>query len=88
MLKISEFYGITIYAHHDEVNPHLTPHFRACYGVHEAIFLHNGRHVIGKIPKTAKKLIKTWALENKEELYDFLLLAVTNIPIRQIKGPK
>ena len=35
MPRISEFFGIAIYMYH---NDHMSPHFHAKYGEHEAIY--------------------------------------------------
>lgn len=88
MPKISEFYGIKIYMYWDYRGPHYGPHFHAAYGEHRAIFQFQGRMISGKMPKTAKSLIKTWALENEEYLYYAWPCAVFKNPLPKIKGLK
>lgn len=86
MSTISEFYGIKISVLHNEQSPHQYPHFLATYEECVAVFQSNGCHIIGKMPKTAKKLIRTWAKEHKESLYDAWLLAAMDEQHRQIRG--
>lgn len=88
MPKISEFYGIKIYIYWKDNNHHNLPHFHAIYNNFQAAFLLNGELLIGKFPTTAKKLIKTWALENKELIYYAWSQATIDGPLPKIKGLK
>ncbi len=88
MPKISEFYGIKIFIYWEDQNQHHLPHFHAFYGEYEATFKLNGTHMIGKIPRMAKKLIKKWALENHEQIEYAWKQAVMKKPLPAIEGLK
>ena len=68
MPKVLEFYGIKIYIFWNDYQHHKIPHFHAYYAEHIAAFDLNGHLLIGNMPKRAKKMIKTWALEKNSEL--------------------
>ncbi len=58
MPEISRFYGIRITIYFDD---HLPSHFHAEYGEYEAVFsIKDGEIINGKLPNTAKKLVKKW----------------------------
>jgi hypothetical protein len=60
------FFGIIIRMFHNEHNP---PHFHAEYQGQRGLFDFNGEIIKGNLKsKTAQKLIKEWALLNKEAL--------------------
>ncbi len=88
MPSISEFYGIKIYMYWNDSDRHKIPHFHAYYAEYEATFKLNGTIIEGKMPKTAHKLIKKWAMQN------LLILNYTwnriskNEPFEKIKGLK
>lgn len=86
--KISEFYGIKIFIYWNDQNHHNLPHFHAIYNEYQATFDLTGNIIIGNIPVTAKKLVKIWALENKEILYYTWSQALLNKPLPKIKGLK
>ncbi|RLC49169.1 MAG: DUF4160 domain-containing protein [Candidatus Cloacimonadota bacterium] len=66
MPYISMFFGIIIRMFYNEHNP---PHFHAEYQGQRGIFDFNGNLIDGKIrSKTARKIIKKWALIHKKEL--------------------
>ena len=58
MPELSRFYGIRITIYFDD---HPPEHFHAEYGEYEAVFsIKDGEMIQGKLPKTAKKLVKKW----------------------------
>lgn len=86
MPVVSIFYGIKIYIYWEDDIHHHIPHFHAYYGEHQASFTLSGDCISGKIPKTAQKLIKIWALENYLELCYAWEEAIRSLPVRKIKG--
>jgi hypothetical protein len=66
MPYVSFFFGIVIRMFYREHNP---PHFHAEYQGQEASFDFDGNITEGKMKsKTARKLIREWALLHREEL--------------------
>lgn len=88
MPKISEFYGIKIFIYWNDQIHHNLPHFHAFYGEFEAAFTLDGELLIGKMPKTAKKLIKMWAVENHKLIEYTWSQAVMKKPLTAIRGLK
>ncbi len=59
MPEISRFFGIFITLNFNDHNP---PHFHERYGDFNGLFeIETGNLIEGNLPKTAKKLVKTWA---------------------------
>ncbi len=68
MPYVSMFFGIIIRMFHKEHNP---PHFHAEYQGQRGVFDFAGKLIKGNMKsKTAKKLIKKWAILHKEELIE------------------
>lgn len=88
MPAISYFYGIKIFIYWNEQAGHNLPHFHAFYGEYEATFKLDGQLIVGKLPKTATKLIKYWALENRELIEYAWQQALLKKPLPAIKGLK
>lgn len=66
MPKISRFYGIRIIIYFDD---HPPSHFHAEYGEDEAVFsIKDGEMINGKLPNTAKKLVKKWYKLQKDNI--------------------
>lgn len=66
MPEISRFYGIVIKLFFAD---HPPPHFHAVYGEHVGLFSIQSIEMIeGDLPKRAEKLVKEWALINRDEL--------------------
>ncbi len=66
MPEISRFYGIRITIYFDD---HPPSHFHAEYGEYEAVFsIKDGEVINGKLPNTAKKLVKKWYGLQKENI--------------------
>jgi len=66
MPTISEFYGIVIQMFFADHNP---PHFHARYGNARALVrISDGEIVQGRLPPTAARLVKDWALARREDL--------------------
>jgi hypothetical protein len=88
MPTISSFYGIKIYIYWADQNSHNLPHFHAFYGEYEAVYSLNGDLIVGRMPKIANSLVKTWALENLELIEYAWVQAVQKKPLPAIKGLK
>ena len=88
MPTISYFYGIKIYIYWNDNQHHKLPHFHAHYAEHIAAFDLQGNLLIGDMPKRAKKLINTWALEKNRELVYAWKCAVELKVVPQIEGLK
>ena len=88
MPKLCEFYGIKIFMYWDDKDQHKLPHFHAIYNEHQAVFKLNGEKIIGKFPKTASRLVRSWALVNYEILTYAWMEALKNKPLPKIKGLK
>ena len=68
MPYISMFFGVIIRMFYKEHSP---PHFHAVYQGQKGVFDFDGNIVRGSMKsKTAKKLIKEWALLHREELME------------------
>lgn len=66
MPTISVFYGIFIRMY---LNDHAPPHFHAVYGDQEAqIAIATGEIMHGKLPRSARRLVKEWTELNREQL--------------------
>ena len=66
MPTISMFYGIMIRMY---FNDHAPPHFHAVHGEDEAmIAIETGELIGGRLPPTARKLVREWALQYTSEL--------------------
>lgn len=66
MPTISSFYGIYIRMF---VKDHVPPHFHAVYAEHEAqIDISTGEIVQGSLPNVARRLVREWALLNRDPL--------------------
>jgi hypothetical protein len=66
MPNISQFYGIKIYIFYED---HNEPHFHAYYVEDEAeISIKSGDIIAGTLSPHARKLVKKWMKEHKQEL--------------------
>jgi hypothetical protein len=66
MPTISMFYGIAIRMY---FNDHPPPHFTAEYQGHEAnVSIRTGKVIAGRLPKTAARIVRAWALRHQDEL--------------------
>jgi hypothetical protein len=68
MPELSRFYGIKIVMHNENDEKHNIPHFHASYGDYIGTFNFNGKLIVGKFPKTARKLVAKWAKLHTKEL--------------------
>lgn len=70
--------------YHDDHNP---PHFHVEYQGHEAmIVIETGELLEGGLPKKALKLVKDWAMEHQQELFNDWELAIQLKPLQRISG--
>jgi len=68
MPRLSAFYGIVITMYYDE--DHQVPHFHARYAGHNASYAIDGcRHLAGRFPDRAQRLVRAWALLHTAELH-------------------
>jgi len=80
MPEICRFFGIFITLNYNDHNP---PHFHARYGDFTGIFdMQTTEMIEGDLPKTAKKLVKSWATIHRVELLeDWTLIKQGQNPI-------
>ena len=65
---ISSFYGIKIYMYFRQ-SEHEPSHIHAVYGEYSGAFeLKNLKMIEGDLPKNARKLVKKWLQNHKDEL--------------------
>jgi hypothetical protein len=68
MPTIPWFYGIAIRMY---VRDHPPPHFLAVHAEYEAnVSIETGEVIEGALPRAAARLVKEWALANKQQLRD------------------
>jgi len=85
MPRVSYFYGISIYMYFADHNP---PHFHAHYGRSKALVaIATGDIVAGDLPRTAKRLVKEWALSHQPELTANWARAQGQANLERIPGP-
>ena len=66
MPTIAWFYGIAIRMY---VRDHPPPHFHAIYGEHEAnVSIETGEVIEGALPRVAARLVRDWAVANRQQL--------------------
>ena len=84
MPTISMFYGIMIRMY---VNDHNPPHFHAFYGDREAsIAIETGDIVEGRLPHSARRLVKDWAVLHRDELLENWQRRDRGEPLERIAG--
>ncbi len=82
MPRISYFYGIAVYMYYHD---HAPPHFHAIYGEFEAeIEIETSELHEGRLPPRAQRLVKEWAIINREELMRNWHLARAGEPLELI----
>ncbi|HVT19849.1 MAG TPA: DUF4160 domain-containing protein [Mycobacteriales bacterium] len=84
MPRLSTFYGIVIYMYWAD---HAPPHFHAIYSDTEAqIGIEDGQILAGSLPRTAIRLVGTWAQLHRLELLDNWRRAQANEDLQAIDG--
>lgn len=84
MPTIAWFYGIAIRMY---VRDHPPPHFQAEYSGFEAnVLIETGEVIQGRLPKSAARLVKEWALAHRDELRDNWARARAGMPMEKIAG--
>ncbi len=84
MPTISIFYGIVIRMF---AKDHAPPHFHAIYAEHEALIsIASGAIIEGKLPRSARRLVKEWARENQNLLMQNWENAQRGEPLERIAG--
>jgi hypothetical protein len=84
MPTIAWFYGIAIRMYFLD---HPPPHFQAIYGEHEAnVAIATGEVIEGRLPPTAARLVKRWALVHQPELQSNWDRARAKLPLDRIAG--
>lgn len=67
MLRVSSFYGITIFMYWNEAQ-HARPHFHARYAGQAASIDLAGEVIAGSLPRTALRLVREWVQLHEDEL--------------------
>jgi hypothetical protein len=84
MPTIAWFYGIAIRMYFLD---HPPPLFQAIYGEHEAnVAIATGEVIEGRLPPTAARLVKRWALVHQPELQSNWDHARAKLPLDRIAG--
>jgi hypothetical protein len=84
MPTIAYFYGIAIRMY---LREHPPPHFHALYAEYDAtVSIATGEVMEGELPKTAARLVKEWALANREGLLDNWSRFEKGLPLRRLPG--
>lgn len=85
MPTIATFYGITIQMFFRDHNP---PHFHARYGRTIALVsIESGEIIAGDLPRTARRMVRDWALAHQAELRDNWERALREGRLFRIEGP-
>jgi hypothetical protein len=85
MPTIAEFYGIVIQMFFADHNP---PHFHARYGSAKALVrISDGEILQGRLPPTAARLVKEWALARREGLEHNWRCGQDYLAMLRIAGP-
>ena len=85
MPTIAWFYGIAIQMYYNDHNP---PHFHARYGSAKAILrISDGEIIAGRLPSTANRLLKDWAVARRQELEHNWECGRTGQLMQKIAGP-
>jgi len=85
MPTIAWFYGIAIQMYYNDHNP---PHFHARYGGAKAILrISDGEIIAGRLPPTAARLLKEWAVARRQELEHNWECGRTAQPMQKVAGP-
>ncbi len=72
----------------NDYQQHKQAHIHANYAEFEAVIDFNAQLLAGDLPKTAKKLVKKWILENQEMLNYAWTNATSNRPLPKIQSLK
>jgi hypothetical protein len=85
MPTIAQFYGISIMMYFADHNP---PHFHARYGRSKALVaIETGEVIAGDLPRTARRMVKDWALARQAELRENWVRAQGEGRLERIPGP-
>lgn len=85
MPTVAYFYGIAVSMHWRDHNP---PHFHARYGRAKALIrISDGEIIEGRLPPTARRMVREWALARQAELTENWRRAVAREPLEKIAGP-
>jgi Domain of unknown function (DUF4160) len=81
---VSVFHGIVIRMYHDE---HPPPHFHASSQGFEAfVAIGNGEVIHGSLPRRAARIVRTWALDRREQLMANWQCGEGLLPMEMIPG--
>lgn len=81
---ISVFFGIIIRMYHDD---HAPPHFHAAYqGQAAFVRISDGVIIKGRLPKTAERIVRQWALDHGDELMANWQRGIDLLPMQLIAG--
>jgi hypothetical protein len=81
---VSLFFGIVIRMYFDD---HPPPHFHAAYQGFEAfVRIEDGEVIHGSLPKKAARIVRTWALDHRDELMANWARGEALLPMEMIVG--
>jgi hypothetical protein len=84
MPVIACFFGIYVRMYYEDHNP---PHVHVEYQGHEAfVEIRSGAIMEGELPRRARRLVKDWCLEHRQELLDNWDRARALQPLQTIPG--
>jgi hypothetical protein len=82
---IAEFYGMAVTMYWRD---HAPPHFHVMYGSAKALVrIADGEILAGKLPKTATRIVREWALAHQSELMQNWDRGIVREPFERIPGP-
>lgn len=81
---VSIFFGIVIRMYFDD---HPPPHFHASYqGLEAFVSIETGEIIAGRLPKSAARIVRQWALDHREALMANWSRGVALLPMEMIPG--
>ena len=84
MPTISVFFGIVVQMYWRD---HPPPHLHAFYQGFEALFaLDDGAVIAGDLPPAAKRIVRAWIADRKEELLANWQRARNSVPLELVPG--
>lgn len=81
---VSIFGGIVIRMYHDE---HPPPHFHAgCQGMEAFVGIEDGEVIHGRLPRRAARILRSWALDRRQQLMANWICGEKLLPMEMIPG--
>lgn len=86
MPVVASFFGVTITMYYRD---HPPPHFHADSGGETALVAVDGGEILtGRLHRTARRIVREWALANQGPLMDNWVRARRREPLESIGGPQ